>query len=371
MAGGKSMDCPICKSNYTIKKGRVRRKRRSFQKYKCNKCGAFFTEKRMQNKSFDPETIMFAITQYNKGLTLLEASKETNKKFHVRTYPQLISSWLKEFKEITTYQKIRKELGKRDTSPIYGKTFHHKQFYEFQYHKIKAEKFINNYFSALRNYLQTLPQQCPNQMFEQENTRSSQLKINVVPTTRTVPSHACKISGLALMATKDNKKRHSTVQEFMLCNDTSTLATEVPIWLHPKEFSHLKLFKEIATPITGHIDLIQARYGLLHILDYKPEAEKEKPIAQLFSYALALSTRTNIWLRNFKCAWFNEKTYKEFSPAEIILKNENIPQQETRKYLLNEEKQLFHEKRMFKEMRQTRISKKKTANETYLNNIRD
>ena len=350
------MNCPNCGSNYTIKKGRARRKRRSFQRYKCNSCGGFFLEKRMPQKSFDPAVIMHAITEYNKGATLLEASKKTNKKFHVKTYPQLISSWLKEFKPITTYQKIRRELGAREETPIAGKEFQHKQAYNFQYHKTKAEKFINNYFTALHTYLQQLPQECPNELFLQDNVRGSQLKIQAFPTIKTVASHACKICGLALTAVKDNKKRHEAIQRFMLCNDSCTIATEVPVWLHPSEFNRLQLFKEINSPITGHIDAVQARYGLIHILDYKPNAEKEKPIAQLFSYALALSTRTNIWLRNFKCAWFNENTYKEFSPAEIILKNEGIPESEKRKYVLDEQKQLFHEKRMFKEMRHQKTS---------------
>ena len=33
--------------------------------------------------------------------------------------------------------------------------------------------------------------------------------------------------------------------------------------------------------LTGHIDLIQIRNGQVHILDYKPNAAKERPIEQL------------------------------------------------------------------------------------------
>jgi hypothetical protein len=35
--------------------------------------------------------------------------------------------------------------------------------------------------------------------------------------------------------------------------------------------------------ITGHIDFLQARNGAIHILDYKPDARTNKPIAQLTS----------------------------------------------------------------------------------------
>ena len=53
--------------------------------------------------------------------------------------------------------------------------------------------------------------------------------------------------------------------------------------------------------------------GYLQILDYKPEARKEKHAhVQLTIYALALARRANLPLKNFKCAWFDEKDYFEF-----------------------------------------------------------
>ena len=71
--------------------------------------------------------------------------------------------------------------------------------------------------------------------------------------------------------------------------------------------------------ITGHIDFLQARNGAIHILDYKPDARTNKPIAQLTIYALAL-TRLVPGLRLFdiKCAWFNENCYNEFFPRLLL-----------------------------------------------------
>ncbi|MBA7493591.1 hypothetical protein ES702_04150 [subsurface metagenome] len=56
-------------------------------------------------------------------------------------------------------------------------------------------------------------------------------------------------------------------------------------------------------------------------------------MAQLFLHALALSTRTGICLRNFVCAWLDEKDYFEFSPADIVLKLEKVDRSEMRKYI--------------------------------------
>jgi len=291
--------------------------------------------------------IVHAITAYNQGRTLQQASKSVNKKFHVKTYPQLISGWLKEFRQVTPYQRIRRKNG---PLPIqeFKKRFQHKQVYEFKYHKQKMEEYLN-YFSALRSFLQSIPQKCPDELFQKENARSSQIKIKAAPCIKEKFNQACRLADLALKAEVNNKKRHSAVQDFMLYNDSTTTAIEVPVWLYPEEFRPLSLFKEIKTPITGHIDLVQARYGLIHVLDYKPDAERVSPIPQLFTYALALSKRTGIWLRNFKCAWFNERIYREFTPASIVLENEIIPPSERKQYVLDAEKQLFHEQRMLRE----------------------
>ena len=89
----------------------------------------------------------------------------------------------------------------------------------------------------------------------------------------------------------------------MLANDSVTVAVEVPIWLSEDDIAALEdkyritiLPREPLDParpdaghkprhITGHIDFLQARNGAIHILDYKPDARTNKPIAQLTIYA--------------------------------------------------------------------------------------
>ena len=70
--------------------------------------------------------------------------------------------------------------------------------------------------------------------------------------------------------------------------------------------------------VTGHIDFLQIRNGAIHILDYKPGARHEKPVAQLMTYALALSERTGLDLFDFVCAWFDENGYFEFYPRQVV-----------------------------------------------------
>ncbi len=76
--------------------------------------------------------------------------------------------------------------------------------------------------------------------------------------------------------------------------------------------------------LTGHIDFLQARNGAIHILDYKPDARTNKPIAQLTIYALALTRLVpGLKLFDIKCAWFNETCYNEFFPRLLLPRPSN------------------------------------------------
>ena len=79
------------------------------------------------------------------------------------------------------------------------------------------------------------------------------------------------------------------------------------------------------TSITGHIDFLQVRNGAVHILDYKPDARTNRPIAQLTIYALALAHLTGIKLFDIKCAWFNENEYCEFFLANCSCQRRDRP----------------------------------------------
>lgn len=100
----------------------------------------------------------------------------------------------------------------------------------------------------------------------------------------------------------------------------------MPIWLAPADIAALerehgiKLLPEGggAGSITGHIDFLQVRNGAVHILDYKPGARADKPIAQLMIYALALTKLVGLRLFDIKCAWFDEEEYCEFFPRTLL-----------------------------------------------------
>ncbi|HSY66723.1 MAG TPA: PD-(D/E)XK nuclease family protein [Terriglobales bacterium] len=110
----------------------------------------------------------------------------------------------------------------------------------------------------------------------------------------------------------------------MLANDSCTVACEVPVYLTAQEIAYYKsrgffvTLPESSKPITGHIDIVQARNGFIHLLDYKPKAREIDPVNQLVVYALAFASRTRLPVKALKCAWFDEKDYFEFFPLQAV-----------------------------------------------------
>jgi ATP-dependent exoDNAse (exonuclease V) beta subunit len=180
----------------------------------------------------------------------------------------------------------------------------------------------------MADYLTEMAEACPHKLF-QTDVRASQgnavFDLDSVEI-KSRRSHASRVAGLVLQAVTHNKRRHDELQRFMLATDSVTVAVEVPITLSPDDLVHLRDKAGFRVPIessgmlTGHIDFIQIRHGAVHILDYKPGANSEKPIAQLMVYALALSRRTGLRLYDFACAWFDEHHYFEFYPLHVVHK---------------------------------------------------
>jgi len=263
-------------------------------------------------------------------------------------------------------------------------TMAHHQIYRFRYHKAKIllmmEDYKNRNFYPLKEYLDAVSTETPHQFFNSgeriSDVRSMFSTADMVVTSKT--NYANRLAEFALRGVSKNKDRHEGVQKFMIANDSVTVATEVPVYIRREDIEYMqnalsfqivgedgitfrkhakreerkkikrpsaevagafstdKVSKrggktieeyekeqqryEIPEILTGHIDIVQVRNGQIHLLDYKPNAKKEKPIEQLTWYALALSRLTGLKLYEFKCAWFDETDYFEFYPLHVVKK---------------------------------------------------
>src|SRR5262249_43322811 len=200
---------------------------------------------------------------------------------------------------------------------IHSIKLYHRQVYGYAYHRPKLE-FV------------------PHDLFRREDdpkARASQAQPPFADVSRIIVNlkhnAATETAAFIIPAVGNNRLRHETLQRFMLINDGVTVAIEVPIWLTEEDIAALELEHgiELASPIggseraiTGHIDFLQVRNGAVHILDYKPDARTNKPIAQLAIYALALTRLVpGLTLFDIKCAWFNEEEYCEFFPRTLFV----------------------------------------------------
>lgn len=207
-----------------------------------------FTDSKLLHKTYGPKVISSAINSYNLGNTLEESVKLTNKRFKVKVSKSSVSHWLKEFRNICTYHKLRPEVVKSYPKEILvSKTFEHNGLaYNFKYHRPKLDLFCKDAgFPSLREYIRNLGEAgCP-RFFDDIESRCSQTKIAVRARKESRYNNACRLADLALKSCNTNSQRHSAVENFMLINDSSTVACEVPIWLWEKNLD---------MEITGHID---------------------------------------------------------------------------------------------------------------------
>ncbi len=195
---------------------------------------------------------------------------------------------------------------------LFTKQFEHENLdYLFIYHKYKLDALTGNSFAGLARYITNFEKGCPDVFFK-VGQRCSKPIFDVKVEAKKQVNLACRMTRFAVNAARKNIHRHKIVEEFMIINDAATIACEVPVWYWDKK---------IDAGITGHIDMIQVRNNLVYILDYKPNASKDKNAAgQLYHYALALSYRAKLPLDSIRCAWFDKDSYYEFCANKVHLK---------------------------------------------------
>ena len=376
-------NCPYCHSTRIVKRGLRVKKHETIQLYFCPRCVKKFTPLISKHKSFPLQVIIDTLTLYNRLHTLDEAARQTSEKYGVGVSRQNIAGWLDDFGDYFTFTRrmrdfVARKYDRRDV--LVENRLFHGQIYDFKYHRAKTDLLIEEHFRhsrfyPLQQFLELVTAECPHQAFKESSCRASQHrdifnldKVKIVPKN----NRAVKNAGLVLQAVANNKLRHQILQEFMIVNDSVTVACEVPILLDEEDIDHYRnqlgfeipaglgefplaaasgadgddpaaassaddlpdddgkvslcLDEAPARPadqkwlLTGHIDLLQIRNGNIHILDYKPQAAKAKPVDQLTLYALALSRLTGLRLFHFKCGWFDEKNYFEFFPLHVVYK---------------------------------------------------
>lgn len=343
-------ECPYC-SKETIKSGKRKNKLQTIQMYRCKSCNKKFTTCQ-ENTTYPLEIILTAVSKYNLGFSLKQTSEIINKKYKTNIIPKTIHNWVNKYN--FPYQRLREEAMELYTQNnlIFKTPLKHKQVYLFQYHKAKLDLILNHYknpkFSLIKNYLEKIPtSNFPHHIFKEydkedtnqdKNNRASKIKLRTLEFNKSKKQNLANLfAKLALNLAKSNNQRHQAIQDFFLINDSTTIAVEIPVYLTNDDIKYFRSknftidLNYYRTPVTGHIDILQLRNNLIHILDYKPELQKnpvsESAIRQLSIYALALASKTKLAVKDFKCAFFNEDLYYEFYPLHALYEKKELSQE--------------------------------------------
>ena len=345
--------CPYCNSRAFVKRGLRKKKLETVQLYLCGDCKRTFTAQFIKGKHFPMNLIIEGLNYYNLGFGLEETCRLLEQKFGAKPEASTLSNWVAQYSELCRYSRLRPFATKmyKPHDVVEVMSMAHRQIYRFRYHRAKMQlvlqEFKNHRFGPLKEYLDAVSSETPHQYF-QDGLRISEIKTKFDKAqmiVRSKTNYANALAKFVLQAVKENKFRHEALQRFFIANDSVTVASEVPVYIKKDDIEHLQnalgfvipeyleakrqrpsaevVLKKLSQPpklMTGHIDLIQVRNGLIHILDFKPNAAKEKPIEQLTWYALALSRLTGLRLYEFKCGWFDEKDYFEFYPLHVVYK---------------------------------------------------
>jgi len=329
--------CPYCQGK-VIKKGTRKKKYEEIQIYYCKNCNKKITPLITKHKTYPLKVIMDSLTLYNRLNTLKETVEEIKGRHGITITPPIILKWLKQYGQYIPFIRMREFAAKKYSKKelIEEAKLIHQQIYNFKYHRGKLDLIINEEFrhfrfKPLQEFLELAIAECPNQIFQSTTKRASEFKNTFnLDQVRITPKNnaAVKIANFIIQAVSNNKLRHEVLHDFMLSNDSVTVAAEVAVLIGSDDIRHLKHELNFDVPITledgeyitGHIDLIQVRNGLIYIMDFKPSAKKEKPIDQLTIYALALSRLTGIRLYHMRCAWFDAENYYEFFPLHVVYK---------------------------------------------------
>jgi transposase-like protein len=302
------MNCPQCNINKHIIKSGIRQTQEGIiQKYYCKHCKKYFTNKTQAYTHYPLHVILYTLQQYNKGYPVKKTKTLTGKKYRYSPPERTIYSWITRYQHTLTFLKLRKQYRIDPENLTTTHRFNHQQIYPFTYHNLKLNLYSKQ-FPQLKRYINWVERSLPTTIFL-SGPRASQCTACKKIKTKQKKSIAPELTRLALHLQAKNQSVHEAVEQFFLYNDSTTICTELPVFLNPKETDKFN----IETPLTGHIDIIQIRNKKVYIMDYKPNLNHPECYSgQLMAYKQALHHRTQISEDAIISAVFNQHNYYEF-----------------------------------------------------------
>lgn len=242
--------CPYCGRTNVIKRGFRKLKTGDKQRYLCKDCCHKFSLG-LGKKRFDVKIILSAVCYHNQGYSYEEICDIISRKHKISTGVSSVFRWVKEYD--LGYSKIRLRIMKNQKNPfVIGRIFKHfGLLYNFKCHKGKLLEFGK--FPSLKEFVLSLTRGVEEGYFSDDCERCSQINKGVSVDIKVLDNTRLnKVAGSVLKIVKNNKQRHSVIENLMLNCDRDTIAVEVPVWYWDK-------VQNIG--VCGHIDVLQVKFG--------------------------------------------------------------------------------------------------------------
>lgn len=292
--------CPYCGGREATKSGKRHTLAGPVQLFRCAACSRKFSNRAAAHVTYPIHAIIETLSLYDRGYTLAESARRAGKRHRVTITKQLAATWKARYADRFPYFRVRDAVAAAHPphTLILSARLHHGQVYDFSYHRGKAarlaaahdqarspasqtrapagaggqgrghDKHDTSFFAPLIRFLESVPTDTPHDLFRAQATRASQTKerfslSEVAITERR--NAAVEMARFVIPTVSRNSERHPRLQEFMLINDSVTMAIEVPVYLTATDVAHftetlgfsIPLALEGGASITGHIDILQ------------------------------------------------------------------------------------------------------------------
>jgi transposase-like protein len=173
--------CIYCHGTQIVRAGKRHNRHAIMQRWYCHTCATTFSpQPAARRKVFPLKMILEALCLFYSGHTIPRTARYLLDRFGHRIHPRTISRWLSEYRDLTTYARLRSRTLTRFTPQtlIRSTRLHHKQVYTYRLHQgklahILAEK-QHEAFSPVATYLTDMATTCPHVLFQDEHRASQE-----------------------------------------------------------------------------------------------------------------------------------------------------------------------------------------------------
>ena len=139
LIGANTERCIYCEGTRITREGKRYKQLETVQLWYCHDCDRVFTPQVVQGKRTPLKVILESLCLYYRGETRRRVAQRIKERFGLSVSPRTLSQWLSEYRELTTYARLRSRALTRFTphTLIRSTRLHHKQVYTYRLHQGK------------------------------------------------------------------------------------------------------------------------------------------------------------------------------------------------------------------------------------------